>query len=654
MITTIFILLAASFAAVVLVRRLGLSPIVGFLAVGVLVGPHGAGVLPDAEPVRQLGEFGIVFLMFTIGLEFSLSRLVADRFLVLVLGGLQVVVTAAVAGPVAWAAGLPPGAALVVAVALAMSSTAIVSRLLLEPGEVNSRYGRAAICILLFQDLATIIFLMVLPVVIGTQSGAPGRELALTLAKGAAVFFVLLFAGRLAARPLFRYVAALHSPELFMLAVLTVSVGAAAFAHAMGLSLALGGFMAGMVLGETEFRHQVEADIRPFQDVLLGVFFITVGMLVNLAGLAGIWPAVLLVTVSLVLVKGLVVLLLARLTGSPMAVAVRTGVTLAHAGEFGLVILFLAMQMDMLTGPPGQVILLAVLLSMVAAPLLIRYSIALTKVLAGVSLRRSREATAGGVERTAQDLSDHVILCGHGSVGQNMARYLTEEGVEYIALDLDLSRLAGAGDPGERVTYGDATQRHILVAAGLERAQAVVITYDDVRAALRTLSHVHALRPDLPTLVRTLDEEHLDDLLDAGAAEVVPDTLESSLTLAAHVLTLLGVPVARVAERSDRIRADRYRLLRGVFHDRKAADSRDRVRVVTVPDGAPAVGSTLRELGLSDLEVRVTAVRRKGIRGADPDADMVVRADDALILHGSPEGLDQAETRLRGESPREE
>ncbi len=652
MIDTLLILLAASLGAVALIRRLGLSPIIGFLVVGMALGPHGLELLPETHGMRQSGELGIVFLMFTIGLEFSLARLLQDRFLVLVLGGLQVVVTAAIIAAMAWAFQLGAAAAITVGVALAMSSTAIVSRLLLEQGEVSSAYGRAAICILLFQDLATILFLMVLPAMDGGGMTNQAAALGSALAKGALVFFILLFVGRLLIRPLFRAVAVLHSPEVFMLAVLTVSVGAAGFAQDMGLSLALGGFMAGMVVGETEFRHQVEADIRPFQDVLLGLFFITVGMLVDLEALVRLWPTVLALALALVAVTAIVVLALTRATGSPATIATRTAVSLAHTGEFGLVILFLALDTGLLGGDAGQVVLMAVVATMVVAPVLIRYSGILSRHLAGVALRRTREATADNVERVAGDLSAHVILCGHGRVGRNIAWFLTEENMEYVALDLDLMRVSEITGPDERVTYGDATQRHILVAAGLERAQAVVITYDDPRAALKTLGHIHELRPDVTTLVRTTDEEHLDDLLDAGATEVVPDTLETSLTMAAHVLTLLGVPVARVAERSDQIRADRYRLLRGVFKNRKDRHDADQLRVVAIPEDAWAVGRTLEELALSDHGVAVTAVRRNGVRGADPDPDMRLQAHDALIMHGDPEQLTRVEEYLtQGDEP---
>ncbi|MHB1214058.1 MAG: cation:proton antiporter domain-containing protein [Thiobacillus sp.] len=646
MINTILIFLAASLIAVGVAQRFSLSPIVGFILAGILVGPHGLAVVPDFLGIRQLAEFGIVFLMFTIGLEFSLSRLLADRPMVLVLGGLQVLLSVSVFASLAWAMQMPMAGAITIGAALAMSSTAIVSRLLLERNEIDSIYGRTVIGILLFQDLATIVFLLVLPVITHGSMALLAEGLVQALAKGTAVFFILLFTGRLLVRPLFGRIAVLHSPELFTLGVLLVSVSAAAFAHGMGLSLALGGFMAGTVVGETEFRHQVEADIRPFQDVLLGLFFITVGMLVDLGTFGRLWPAIVLLTAGLLLIKAMLVFLLSWAVGVPAATSMRTGIALAHGGEFSLVILFLALRMNMLPAGADQAILAAVLLSMVVAPILIRYSATLAERLSGVPLRRAQQAIGANVETAAGDLSDHVIVCGYGRVGRNIAWYLAEENVAHLALDLDLNRLRQPAGVGERVTYGDATRRHILVAAGLERAQAVVIAYDDVRAVLKTLGHVHALRPDVTTIVRAADEQHLDELLDAGATEVIPETLETSLTMAAHVLTLLGVPVARVAERSDRIRADRYRLLRGMFHGRSSRHRRDLLRIIPVPPGAFAVGRSLAELRLDERQVAVTAIRRHGIRGAEPDPAMRLQAHDALIVHGSPDALAWAERRL--------
>jgi CPA2 family monovalent cation:H+ antiporter-2 len=642
MIEDILVLLTLSFVAVALARRAGLSPILGFIVAGALVGPEGLALVRDSHAIRQIGEIGIVFLMFTIGLEFSLSRLVEERFAVVVLGGLQVLLTAtAFALAAAWLWPLSVMAAVTVGVALAMSSTAIVSRLLIEGAEVGSRHGRTMICILLFQDLATIVFLMIMPV-LATAAGADAwTALGIALAKGVGVFFVLLFVGRLFVRRGFHRVARLQSPEVFMLAVLVVSIGAAYFAQAAGLSLALGGFMAGMVIGETEFRHQVEADIRPFQDVLLGLFFVTIGMLVDLDQLRRIWPAALAATAALILVKGSLVFVVARASGMVTALAARGALTLAHGGEFGLMLVFLGLQLELLDAPTGQLTLVAILLSMLIAPFVIRHSTALAQRLSGLRLAQSQRGLVSGIESAAHDLGGHVILCGYGRVGRQVAAYLDREGVEYIALDTDVHQLQDSTDRLHPVRFGDARQRVVLLAAGLERAQAVVVTFDDVRATLKTLSHVHALRADITAIARAADEHDIDALLDAGATEVIPDTLEISLTLATHVLTLLGVPLAKVTEHNERIRADRYRLLRGVFRRDREPDDGTRVRVLTLRAGDHAVGRRLGDMPAARLGVKVSAIRRHGIRGAAPDPAMRLASEDALVTRGRPDALDR-------------
>jgi CPA2 family monovalent cation:H+ antiporter-2 len=646
MVNTVLILLGASLLTTAFVQRLGLSPIIGFILVGLLVGPHGLEWVELSKGVRNMAEFGVVFLMFTIGLEFSLPRLLADKTLALGLGSLQLFITTLLVAGAAWFMGLPPVAAFAVGTALAMSSTAIVTRCLIEQAEMNSRFGRTAVYILLFQDLATIVILLILPELKLVSNMSLAGEIITVLVKGILVFIFLLLLGRWAVRPFFRQVAVAHSPESFMLAVLLVSLAAAQFAHAWDLSLLLGGFMAGVVLGETEFKHQVEADIRPFQDVLLGLFFITIGMLVDLQTLVELWPLVLGLSAALILGKALIITSLSKGFGLPLGTAMRTGVVLAQGGEFSLVILFLAMETGLLMGSEGQVILIAVVLSMALAPVLIRYNAVIAERLAGVNLRKTRQTMAEDVRELAGELNDHVILCGYGRVGQNVARFLSEEGVEYIALDLDPYRLRATIDSGERVTYGDTTRRHILIAAGLERAQAVVITYNNTRTALKTLSHIHELRPDVTALVRAVDEVSLEELLNAGATEVIPDTLEASLTLASHLLTLLGFPLSKVAKRSNEIRADRYRLLRGFFHGRERFHRRDRLQVVKIPGNAYAVGRQLKHLQLNKHQVTVTAVRRHGIRGIDPDPEMQLEAGDALILHGKPESLQRMERYL--------
>ncbi len=352
----ILVYAAASLLATIAARRVGLSPIAGYLMVGVVMGPDLLGWVHDSDGIQQVAEIGVLFLMFTIGLEFSLPRLFAERAMVLGTGGLQVVATTTIFALCAWAFGLSPVAAVAVAAALAMSSTAIASRQLLERGELHSGLGRAAIAVLLFQDLATVLVLLVLPVLPGASPMELAAKAGLVLLRGILVFAGLLVIGRWVVRPAFRRVALLRSPEIFMLAVILASLGAASIAQIAGLSPALGAFLAGMVLGETEFRHQVESDIRPFQDVLLGLFFVAVGTLLDLKVLVAQWPLVLGVTLALILGKAVITGTVAWLRGAGRVTALRLGFVLAQAGEFSLVVLYLMRDLNILQGNANQVV----------------------------------------------------------------------------------------------------------------------------------------------------------------------------------------------------------------------------------------------------------------------------------------------------------
>ncbi len=648
----VLILLAVAVLVVALARRFQLPPILGYLFVGVLVGYPGLPWISMSADTHLLAEFGVVFLMFTIGLEFSLPKLLAMRGTVINLGGAQVVISTIAAGVIAWWLGMTPQGAFVVGGIMAMSSTAIVVKQLTDQGELNSRHGRLAIGILLFQDLAVIVFLVIIPTLASKVEGSLIVSLAWALLTGALVIFILWAIGHWLLRPLLRYIAARHSSELFILTILLVTLGAAWATEQAGLSMALGAFLAGMVIGETEFRHQVEVDIRPFQDILLGLFFITIGMRLDLSVLPEIWHWVLLLLVAIVALKTALITGLGRFAGVEPGVALRAGLSLAQGGEFGFVLLSLALGYGLMGGQASQIVLAAVLLSMALSPLLIRYNGALAKHLFKLSQGQTPAQTQETISSSAQGMNQHIIICGYGRVGQNIARFLEQEGFEFVALDLDPLRVREAQEAGDRVNYGDSTRMEILEAAGLRHARAVVVSYHAVPAALKVLAHIRRLRPDMPVLVRTRDDSDLERLLNAGATEVIPETLEASLMLASQLLLILGVPVTRVVRRVRDVRHGRYRFLRGVFYgeehfslDQPESQS-ERLHSVVLREGAYAIGRTLEQLGLDKHGVVVTAVRRSGIRGPEPEPHTQFREDDVLILHGSLRGLEAAEAIL--------
>jgi CPA2 family monovalent cation:H+ antiporter-2 len=586
--------------------------------------------------------------MFSIGLEFSLPQLRAMRRAVFGLGLAQVAITTIGAVLALHVLGYGWQAGFVLGGALAMSSTAIVSKMLAERTELATPHGRDVMAILLFQDLAVVAFLIVLP-----SLSMGGGELAMALAiagvKALVVLALILFAGQRPMRAWFHLVARQRSPELFMLNLLLITLGLAALTEYAGLSLALGAFLAGMLIAETEYRYQVEEDIKPFRDVLLGLFFVTVGMALDLVVVGRNLPWVLLLLGVSVIAKLVLIVALSRAFGAPVGTALRTGFYLAQAGEFALVLLALAAFHRLLPPAITQVVLAAIVLSMLSAPLLIHFAEPLVRrFTANDWLARATQITRIAVTSMARQ--NHVIICGFGRSGQNLARLLEAEDIPFVALDADPERVREAAGDGSSVAYGDAGRREALVAAGLAKARAVVITFADTAVALRILHYVHGARPELPVVVRTLDDSELDRLLGAGAAEVVPEVLEGSLMLATHSLLLLGVPLNRVLKRVRAIRDERYSLFRGFYHGASdASDAADnlqpRLHSVHLPERAYAAGKALAALGL-DGRVEVTGVRRKGARSQRPGPDWVFEAGDVVVLLGRPANLTQAETRL--------
>ncbi|MEW8462140.1 MAG: monovalent cation:proton antiporter-2 (CPA2) family protein [Candidatus Thiodiazotropha endolucinida] len=648
----ILILLAVAVLTVTLFKRFHLPPILGYLIVGILVGPFGTGVIASNEETRFLAEFGVVFLLFAIGLEFSLPQMIAMKGAVFGLGGSQVLITGIIAGGIAWLLGLELAAAFVIGAILALSSTAIVIKQLIEQVELNTAHGRVGVSILLFQDLAVIPLLVVIPILVSDAEQGLLIPLSWALIKAAVVFTVIMAIGHWALRPLFHEIARARSAELFTLTVLLVSLAAAWLTHEAGLSLALGAFLAGMMLGETEYRHQIEADIRPFQDVLLGLFFITVGMRVDLLSLLPQLQWVFLVAAALIVVKAAIILLLVRQTKQSSATAFRSGLLLAQGGEFGFVLLDLSLQSSLIPGDAGQLLFAAIIISMAISPFLIRYNGKLTEIFCQLRPSDQDYAIPQDLEHEAEGMEQHVIICGYGRIGQNLGRLLDHEGFPYVALDLDPSVVREAHEAGEPVHFGDATRHEIMHAAGIERAGVVVVTFEGHTIALQILHHIRKVAPQVPVLVRTKDDSHLEELEAAGAAEVMPEAVEASLMMGGQLLLLLKVPGSRILKIMREIRENHYKLLRDFYHGEEAIDLdheegfQERLHTVTLPDRAFAVGHTIEDLHLWDWDVSITAVCRGGIRGEAPAPETRLQAGDVLVLAGTAHHLEHAEGLL--------
>jgi CPA2 family monovalent cation:H+ antiporter-2 len=649
-------LLAAAVLGVVAFRMLHLPPMLGYLVVGILIGPYGLGLAQDSEATHTFAEFGVVFLMFSIGLEFSLPKLSSMRRIVFGLGMAQVVVTLVATMLFGWllAYVLPSvtdiswQGAFALGGALAMSSTAIVSKLLTERLELESEHGRRIIGILLFQDLALVPLLIVVPA-LAHPHGALAAELAWAALKAFVVLFVLLFLGQKLLRGWFNVVVRRRSQELFMLNLLLITLGAAWITERAGLSLALGAFVAGMLISETEYKHQVEEDIKPFRDVLLGLFFITIGMLLNAGLVIQHWWLVLVLLAGPIMLKFAVIAGLARLFGASTGIALRTGLALAQAGEFGFVLINQMGGLKMVDPLLIQLVLASMVISMLLAPFIIAKSDAIVMKLSANEWMMQSLALTQIATRTMAT-QKHVIIAGFGRSGQNLAKLLEEEGIAYHALDLDPDRVREAQAAGAQVSYGDAGRRESLKAAGIHRAAAMVITYANTPLAIKTLHFAHEIAPALPVIVRSYDDTDLDKLRAAGATEVVPEAIEGSLMLASHALVMLGVPLRRVVHRVQAARDERYASLRGYFHGSgDAPDDEDNVQTrlhsVPVNENAKVAGKSIGSLGLDDIGAEAIAIRR-GKASIEVSAETVLQAGDFIVLRGQTEAVARAEARI--------
>ena len=648
--------LLAAVLGVVICRLLKLPPMLGYLAVGVLIGPHALALTQNSDDLRHLGEFGVVFLMFVIGLEFNLSKLRSMRRHVFGLGFLQVVLTIVLATfgslflasmtPTLWS--MEWQTALALSGTIAMSSTAIVVKLLAERLEMDSEHGKRVMGVLLFQDLAVVPLLVLIPA-LGSSPDKLFMALAVAAVKAAILVGLLLTGGKRIMRWWLTLVARRKSEELFVLNLLLVTLALAWLTELAGLSLALGAFIAGMLISETEYKHQVETDIRPFHDVLLGLFFISIGMMLDWQEVVRHWPLVLVLLVLPVLFKLVMVTALARLLGATAGVSLRTGLYLAQAGEFGFVLLSLSQKGQLI--PPSLLnpILASMVLSMVATPFIIMHSNRIVmRLVSSEWLQQSLQMTS--IARKSINVNKHVIICGYGRCGQNLGHILEREGIQYIALDLDPDRVRQAAAAGDSVVFGDAVRLQALMAAGLARASAVVVTYLDTPSALRVLANARAHAPTVPVIVRTVDDHDLEKLRTAGATEVVPEAIEGSLMLASHALALVGVPMRRVIRVVQDQRDARYDLLRGYF--RGADDDtinqidQERLSTVTLPPEFNLIGKPLKSLALQNVGVRVVSLRRSNGVTLQAYEDTLLESGDTLVLSGKPEALATAEDAL--------
>ncbi|MGB0937101.1 MAG: monovalent cation:proton antiporter-2 (CPA2) family protein [Colwellia sp.] len=631
-------------------RKLKLPTILAYLAAGILVGEFGLGLVKADSNYEHFAELGIVFLLFTLGLEFSLPRLMAMKRLVFAVGSLQVAVSLLVFTLLALFFNLSFSSAFVVGSILALSSTAIVIRQLSETGAMKRKSGQLSVAILLFQDVAVVPLLIIIPMLAVQGESSLLSTLAFAMFKGVSVVILLLLIGKWLLPKIFDVIAQVRTDELFVLTTLLVILLASAITQWFGLSMALGAFLAGMMLGESEYKYQLEADIRPYRDILLGLFFITVGMKLDIFFLLSSPFSLMFFMASFMLIKIFIIKTLAIRAGQIEKDAWASGIMLAQMGEFGFVLIALANQSDILPENVSAMLLGAGVISMAITPYMVEHARSWGSFL---SQKKSEEHQDLETLPSNEKLSDHVIICGFGRVGQTVSRFLKQDNIPFVAIDTDPLRTSKARDAGEHVLFGSSRQTELLKAACLDKAKLVVIAFGEDRQSIEVIKKVRSLSETVPILVRTRNDDQFEAIKNAGANEVVPESLEGSLMLVSQVLALTGVPFARVIRRVQKERKNHYNHLHGFFQGEDAdlsATGMNEVEIahaLTIRLKSYACGKSIASLQLKDKKVDVVSIRRQDKEIVDPSDEMVLNENDTLVIRGKVRKIKQADKFIK-------
>jgi len=648
MFNEVIIILFFSVVSVALFRHLDFPSVLGYLLVGMLAGGHAFNWIHDSHAIEEIAEIGVVFLLFTIGLEVSIPRLIAMRRIVFGIGSIQVIVSTVCTIALGIWMGLSWQAAFAVGGAMAISSTAIVIKILTDQHELHSRHGHIALGVLLFQDLAVVPFLVLIPIFAVPESGSMLGSIGLALAKGAFAFGLIFYTGQYLARPALRWVASTHSSELFTLFILFIALVAAWLTWQLGLSLAMGAFLAGIMLAETEFQHHVDMEIRPFRDVLMGLFFISVGTQFDWTIIVSDPVTVAVLTAGLMVGKGLAIMIITYLAGYEKGVAIRSGLVLGQGSEFGFALLALALATGLLDIGVSQPIIAAIVISMAISPILIRHNEAIANYFDSSYVAQQSRAEFA-IEEACKDLRKHVILCGFGRTGQNLAQFLKRLNIPFVALELDSKLIAEAWEAGEPVYYGDSSREQTLEHAGIENASALVISFPDADASEVITRTARTLCKDVPLIVRTRDDRHLKQLLESGATEVVPDTIESSMMLAQHTLGKLGQDQESIDEMLDEARNSQYARIRAFFHSGEDLSLGEldghNMSSIEILSGYHAEGQSLDSLDCLE-KVSLLGLRRNNVNSDEPLPGVVLQTGDVLIIEGTLDNIQSVEIEL--------
>ncbi|NMP17769.1 cation:proton antiporter [Thalassotalea sp. Y01] len=646
----ILAILVAAVICVWIFRRLNLPAILAYLVAGTLVGEHVIGATGNSIDYDHIAEIGIVFLLFTLGLEFSLPKLMAMRHLVIGVGSKQVGLSLLVFMLIALLLGISFESAMVIGGIIALSSTAIVIRQLSETGSIKRKSGQISVAVLLFQDIAVVPLLIIIPLLSDQSGNSMIVALLFALLKGVFVIGLLMIVGKWILPRVYNQVASVRTDELFVLTTLFVTLFTAGLTQAFGLSMALGAFLAGMMLGESQYKYQLEADIRPFRDILMGLFFVTVGMKLNPITLLTQPFTILFLVIGFMAVKIVIVRYLAAKAGESTKDAWASAFMLAQMGEFGFVLISLAATHGVLSQEQISILLGAGIISMGITPYMIKNARKWSVALAYDGKQDDQDEQQ---KQHAKDMANHVVICGFGRVGQTVSRFLKQEKIPCIAIDIDPLRVNEARESGEHVLFGSARQTEVLEAASIHKARLVVVSYGAVDQSLEVVHKVRSIAKDVQILVRTRNDDSLTLLKDAGANEVVPESLEGSLMLVSQVLNLSGVPFTRIVRSVRTERKNHYNRLHGFYpgvDTNMSSDAIERLEFVhptLLLDDAWANGKCVAELDLPRRRVDILAIRRGNDEITDFDCEFVMQAQDTLILQGKPRRVERLERLLQ-------
>jgi monovalent cation:H+ antiporter-2, CPA2 family len=649
----LLIILLVSVPVAFLCLRLKLPLLVGFMVTGMLIGPYALGWIRDMESIEILAEIGVMLLLFTIGLEFSIGRLREMKRLVLIGGGLQVLLTVAAVTAVSYFLGRSVNQSIFFGFLVALSSTAIVLKSYVDRNEVDAPHGRVAIGILLFQDISMVFMLLTIPLLAG-EDIVSFTSIVLNLGGSLLALAGIVVVARLLLPWFLKRVVALKSPEVFVLTIVLFALGMSWVTMQFGMSLALGGFIAGMVLADTDYNHQVLTEVSPFRDVFNSLFFVSIGLMLSLTALFANLSVVVALVVGLILGKAFIVWLIIRILGYPQRIAIITGIGLAQIGEFSFVLAKSGQGVGLLPENDYQIFLAASVISMIATPFLIaaapKLSFWLQRFLHDGTVHDVENAESDEVHLTSSGgLQQHVIIVGYGLNGRNLARVLRAVGIPYVVLELNAEVVKRAKDKGEKINFGDATRREVLMHAKVDQAWAVVLAMSDPGAARRTVDVVRSLNDEVHIIVRTRYVAEITELFQLGADEVIPEEFETSIEIFARVLHRYGVSRSVIESQIERIRKQGYEMLRSPLapilpsEGLKGTVNAASTETVQIPNDSPVIGKNLGELDLRNhTGATVIAILHDGETKVSPGANYKLKTDDTVVLLGSPESLEKA------------